>query len=206
MSTKTNDPNGIYLKRLSNFIDIVYALIFFHLIVTYLPKIESMEWASKPYGLWSLLVENKSEILRIIIGAGLALMYWNQNNGLFKNLVRTNGTHVAFSLIQLFLVCLYVYFAIADPGLVTKSSPALQAGCLAIAGFLGVANWRYAVKAGLTREDLGYDEAKAITKSNLMEPLTAVVNVGLAFVGPMVWTIAWFVLPAVFTWLLNKRS
>lgn len=206
MSAKTNDPSGIYLKRLSNFIDIVYALIFFHLIVTYLPKIESMEWASKPYGLWSLLVENKSEILRIIIGAGLALMYWNQNNALFKNLVRTNGTHVAFSLIQLFLVCLYVYFAIADPGLVTKSSPALQAGCLAIAGFLGVANWRYAVKAGLTREDLENDEAKAITKSNLMEPLTAVVNVGLAFVGPMVWTIAWFVLPAVFTWLLNKRS
>ena len=77
---------------------------------------------------------------------------------------------------------------------------------MAIAGFLGVANWRYAVKAGLTREDLENDEAKAITKSNLMEPLTAVVNVGLAFVGPMVWTIAWFVLPAVFTWLLNKRS
>lgn len=199
-------PDQISLRRLSNFIDIVYALIFFHLIVTYLPKIENMAWADKPYGLLSLLIENNSEILRIIIGAGLALMYWNQNNSFFKHLNKTNGPHMALSLIQVFLVCLFVYFAIADPGLVTKSSPAMQAGCLAIAGFMGIYNWRYAFKKGLTRDDLTKEEAADITKSNLMEPLTAVVNTGLAFVSPLVWTLAWFLLPVLFSWILKKRK
>jgi hypothetical protein len=199
-------PDSIYLNRLRRFIDIVYALIFFHLITKYLPVIEEMEWTHKPYGLLSHMIDNKEELLRLFIGAGLALMYWNQNNGLFKNLIKTNGTHLALSVIQLFLVCLYVYFAIADPGLVTQSSPALQAGSLALAGFISVWGWIYASKNNMINESLNEDDINQITRSNFMEPATAVVNIGLAFVGPMVWTLAWFVLPPLFTWILNKRK
>ncbi|WP_298533259.1 hypothetical protein [uncultured Algibacter sp.] len=199
-------PDSIYLNRLRRFIDIVYALIFFHLVNNYLPLIEDMEWSHKPYGLLSHMIDSKDELLRIFIGAGLTLMYWNQNNGLFKNLIKTNGAHVAMSLIQLFLVCLYVFFAIADPGLVTKSSPALQAGSLALAGFLSVWSWVYASKNNMINASLSEDDINQITRSNFMEPATAVVNIGLAFVGPMVWTLAWFVLPPFFMWILKKRK
>lgn len=206
MNIEKTPPDTIYLNRLSRFIDVVYALLFFHLIINYLPAFEDMQWTQKPYGLLSHLIDNKGELLRILIGAGLALMYWNQNNSLFKNLVRTNGTHAALSLVQLFFVCLFVYFAIADPGLESQSSPALQAFCLAIAGFLGIGAWLYASRHQLVRSSLSKVETSAITQDNLMEPLTAVVNVGLAFIGPLVWTLAWFVLPPIFVWILKKRK
>jgi hypothetical protein len=99
-----------------------------------------------------------------------------------------------------------VYFAIADPALESQSSPALQAGCLAIAGFLGVFSWTYAAKQNMIHESLKKEEINGITRGNLMEPSVAVVNIGLAFVGPLVWTLAWFVLPPVFLWILKKRK
>ena len=206
MSTLINNPDTIYLRRLSRFIDVVYAVIFFHILSQYLPHFEQMTWTEKPYGLLSHLWDGRIELLRIIIGAGLALLYWNQNNGIFKHLVRTNYTHAALSLVQLFFVVLFVYFAIADPNLESKSSPALQAGSLAIAGFMSIGLWNYAAKKGLIRDGMSEEEIKQVTKSNLMEPLTAVVNVGLAFVGPLIWTLAWFLLPLLFIWLLKKRK
>ena len=206
MNTSTSVPDSIYLQRLRHFIDIVYAVIFFHLMSEHLPHFEDMTWTEKPYGLLSHLWDGRTELLRIVIGAGLALLYWNQNNGIFKHLVKTNYTHAALSLVQLFFVILFVYFAIADPNLETKSSPALQAGSLAIAGFMSIGLWKYAAKKGLIREGMTEEDIKQVTKNNLMEPLTAVFNVGLAFVGSLVWTLAWFLLPPVFLWILKKRK
>ena len=124
---ETNTPDGIYLQRLRRFIDIIYALLFFHILIEYLPEFEEFEWMDKPYGLLSHLADQHMELLRVFIGGGLTLLYWNQNNGLFKHLVRTNATHALLSLVQLFVMVLFVYFAIADPDLESKSSPALQA-------------------------------------------------------------------------------
>ena len=206
MKQEPIDVDSVYLQRLSRFIDVVYAVIFFHILSTYLPNFEDMSWTQEPYGLLSHLADNSMELLRIFIGGGLALLYWNQNIGIFKHLVRTNYTHAALSLVQLFFVVLFVYFAIADPNLESKSSPALQAACLAIAGFMSIGLWRYAAKNDLIREGMSNEDIQQVTTSNLMEPMTAVVNVGLAFVGPMVWTIAWFALPPVFSWILRKKE
>ena len=204
MNSQILSPEAIHLNRLSRFIDVVYALIFYSIMSQYLPHFEDMSWTEKPYGLLSHLWDERTG--RIVIGVGLSLLYWNQNNGIFKYMVRTNSTHAALSLVQLFFVVLFVYFAIADPGLITKSSPALQAASLAIAGFMSIGLWKYAVKNGLVQEGMSEEDINQVTKSNLMEPLTAVFNVGLAFIGPMVWTLAWFVLPVIFTWILKKRN
>lgn len=206
MNLEQVSPDSIYLNRLSRFIDVVYALLFFFMITHYMPIIEDMEWSHKPLGLLSHLIDNAGEMLRIFIGGGLALMYWNQNNSLFKHLTKTNGVHAALSLIQLFLVCLFIYFAIADPALESQSSPALQAASLALAGFTSVGSWVYASKHNLMRESIDEDEVQTITRSNLMEPSVAVVNIGLAFVGPMVWTLAWFVLPVLFNFIIKMRN
>ncbi len=208
-STDSNLPHNaladeVHLRRLSMFIDVVYALIFYHMFNTYLPLIEDMTWTTKPYGLLSLLAEKNIELLRIVIGTGLALIYWHNNNKFFKRLVRTNGTHVTFSLIQLVLIILYVYFAIADPELVSISSPALQAASLALAGFLGIISWRYAIKNGLVRPEISEIELDNTVKDNFLEPLTATVCVGLAFVGPTVWTLGWFVIPLIISFILKK--
>lgn len=207
ISNSKSLPDEILLRRLTTFIDVVYAMIFFSMLTTYLPQVEDMSWTSKPYGLLSLLAENGNELLRIFIGAGLALLYWNQNNNLFKNLVRTNGIHSILSLVQLTLVCLFVYFAIADPALEGgPSSPALQAGSLALAGFVGIASWRYARRKNMVRQEISRNEGDAITRGSLMEPLTATVNIGLAFIGPLIWTIAWFILPGIISMLLKAKT
>ena len=39
-----------------------------------------------------------------------------------------------------------------------------------------------------------------------MEPLTAVVTIGLALVVPMVWTVAWFILPPRIVWVLKRGN
>ncbi|MBT8296957.1 MAG: hypothetical protein KJO52_01370 [Maribacter sp.] len=197
-------PGTIYLNRLSRFIDVVYALIFFHIMSQYLPHFEDMSWTERPYGLLSHVWHERTG--RIIIGVGPSLLYWNQNNSIFKHLKSTNSIHAAFSLVQLFFVIVFVYFAIADPGLVTISSPALQAASLAIAGFISIALWKYAVKKGLIVDGMSEEDIKQVTRSNLMEPCAATINIGLAFIGPLVWTLAWFVLPVIFTWILKKRS
>mgnify|MGYP001548675967 CR=1 FL=1 len=198
-------PDGIYLQRLSRFIDVVYALIFFAILSEYLPHFEDFKWMDKPYGLWSHLLDNYMELLRIFIGAGLTLLYWNQNNGLFKHLVRTNATHALLSLVQVFVMILFVYFAIADPNLESKSSPALQAACLAIAGFMSIGLWKYDSKRALIRNVMTQEEIDLVTRNNMMEPLTAVFNVGFAFISPMVLTLAWFLLTTVFLWILKRR-
>ena len=102
MSTLTNEPDSFYLRRLSRFIDVVYAVIFFHIMSQYLPHFEEGTWMGKPYGLLSHFYDSRMELLRVIIGSGLALLYWNQSVGIFKHLVRTNYTHAALSLLQLF--------------------------------------------------------------------------------------------------------
>jgi hypothetical protein len=50
MNTSTITPDTIYLSRLSRFIDVVYAVIFFHIVSQYLPHFEDMTWTEKPYG------------------------------------------------------------------------------------------------------------------------------------------------------------
>jgi hypothetical protein len=52
---------------------------------------------------------------------------------------------------------------------------------------------------------MSQEEIDEVTRGNLMEPLTAVFNVGIAFIGPLAWTLAWFLLPPLFIWILKKR-
>ena len=197
------EPGRVHLRRLSRFIDVVYALLFFHILSTYLPHFEGMGWMDKPYGLLSHLYDGRNEMLRIFIGAGLTVLYWNQNTKLFRNLARTNFTHGLLSIVQLLFVVLFVYFAIADPDLQSKSSPALQAASLAIAGFIGILALRYAYKKQLMHENMTETDLQGEVRANLMEPMTATINTGLAFVGPLIWTIGWFVLPVVISRILK---
>ncbi len=196
-------PDQEYLRRLKVFIDVFYAIIFFEML-KYLPPPENMEWTKLPYGLLSLLIDHRIELLRIFIGAGLALIMWNQNNNLFKSLVKTNGFHAMLSLLQIVFVSLFIYFAIADPALVGgPSSPALQSASLAIAGFIGIWAWLYAKKHRFVDENLTEDDLHKVTKQNLKEPLTATLNISLSFIGPMVWTIGWFIFPILVIWALK---
>jgi len=182
------------LRRLETFLDVAYAVLFVDFIM-YLPHTEDMAWTDLPYGLLSLLIDNSLDLLRLIIAVGLTLISWNLTHKLLGPLERTDPKHTLLALLQLIFICLFLFFAIADPELASLSSPVGQCLSLAISGFIGIAGWSYARKNGLTRADLSETEKDEVLRSAIVEPVTALLNTGFAFVGPGAWTAGWFVIP-----------
>ncbi len=182
------------LRRLETFLDVAYAVLFVQFI-QYLPHTEDMAWEALPYGLLSLLVENRVELLRLIISVGLTLISWNQTHKLLGPLTRTNTRHTVLALLQLIFVCIFLFFAIADPMLESLSSPVGQCISLAIAWYIGLGSFAYARKKGFIDPDLSDEKIVEVMRGASIEPTTALLNTGLAFVGPGAWTIGWFLIP-----------
>ncbi len=197
MSEDSNDlPGSKQLRRLETFLDVAYAMLFVDFI-QYLPRTEDLAWTDLPFGLMSLLVDNSVDLLRLLIAVGLTLFSWNLTHKLLGPLVRTDGKHTLFVLLQLIFVCLFLFFAIADPGLVSVSSPVGQSLSLAVSGFTGIAGWSYARKKGFTRPDLSETDTDEVGRNAMTEPVTALINTGFAFVGPGAWTAGWLVIPII---------
>jgi uncharacterized membrane protein len=197
------------LRRLETFLDVAYAMLFVHFIM-YLPHTEDMAWTDLPFGLLSLLAENSVDLMRLVIAVGLTLISWNLTHKLLGPLERTDARHALLALLQLIFVCLFLFFAIADPTLVSVSSPVGQSLCLAMSGFIGLAGWSYARRKGFTRADLSETDKDDVRKNAIIEPVTALLNTGLGFVGPGVWTAGWFVIPMVLIgtrhWVERRRQ
>jgi uncharacterized membrane protein len=194
------------LRRLEVFLDVVYALLFVQMLL-YLPQAEDMAWVSKRWGLLQPLIDRPVDLLRILLGLGLILVYWNLSNKLLGPLARTNALHAVLSLLQLVFVCFFIYFAISDPKLAGgASSPALQSVCLALAGFVGVGGWVYARRRGLVDETVDDAERARVLHSSLLEPITAVINTPIAFIGPLTWTIGWLTIPFVVRWITKRLT
>ena len=195
-----------YLRRLETFLDVVYGLLFFQMLL-YLPRAEDMKWVGQPLGLLQVLIDHSHELLRIVVGLGLTLIYWNLNNRLFGPLGRTDARHSVFSLLQMVFVCFFIYFAISDPFLQGgPSSPALQSVSLSIAGFIAALGWRYARTHNLVAERYRKEERDKMTRNSFIEPVTALLNTPVAWLGPIAWTIGWFTIPFLVTFLVRKRK
>jgi len=195
-----------HLRRLAVFLDVVYAMLFVQML-QYLPQAEDMSWTDQPLGLLQRLIDNRTDLLRIVIGCGLTLIYWNLSNRLLGSLVRTDSKHALLVLLQMVFVCLFLYFAISDPTLAGgPSSPALQSASLAIAGFMGLWGWSYARKHGLVDGCLTTEDKDELARRGLIEPSTALLNTPVAFVGPWSWSAGWLVIPFLVVWVLKKRS
>ena len=209
MSENSNDvPGSKQLRRLETFLDVAYAMLFVDFIM-YLPRTEDMAWIDLPFGLMSLLVENSVDLLRLVIAVGLTLISWNLTHKLLGPLERTDGKHTLLVLLQLIFVCLFLFFAIADPALESVSSPVGQSLSLAVSGFIGIAGWSYARKKGLARPDLSETDRDEVATNAMTEPATALINTGFAFVGPGAWTAGWLLIPIILIaarrWLGRRR-
>jgi uncharacterized membrane protein len=208
MTDYPNDAIGHrHLQRLETFLDVTYAVLFVNFIM-YLPHTEDMAWTDLPFGLLSLLIENPVDLMRLAIAVGLTLISWNLTHKLLGPLERTDARHALLVLLQLIFVCLFLFFAIADPALVSISSPVSQSLCLAVSGFIGLAGWSYARKKGFTRANLSETDKDEVRKNAIIEPVTALLNTGLGFIGPGVWTAGWFVIPMVLIgmrWWVERR-
>ncbi len=185
------------LQRLETFLDAAYAMVVINFFLDYLPPAEDMAWIELPYGLLSLLLQDPQNLLRLFIGLGLTIISWNLTHKLLGALEQSNLVHTLLCVLQFIFVCLFLWFAISDPEIITASSRVGQSLCLAISGFIGVAGWFYARNKGYAKADLTEDQKDSVEKNIFTEPVTALLNTGPGFVGPITWTLGWVLIPLV---------
>jgi hypothetical protein len=130
---------------------------------------------------------------------------WLLNNKRLNRLHRTDGAHTLINLVQMAFVCLFIYFAIADPMLAGgSSSRALQCASLALAGVTGQWAWAHARRYGLVDAEAPGKQLDEIGRISRTETVTAVLNMPLAWIGTITWTLGWFLIPLVITQILPR--
>jgi uncharacterized membrane protein len=192
------------LRRLEILMDVVYALVIWRLFMI-MPRPEKIgEWRS----LYSFLSSNAE--LYVIAGLGLVIViiYWIQNNALFGYLDRTDGCHTVISIVQLFFLLLFLYsirLGLDFPG--ESHSRALESVAVALVGIASIAGWRYAMKnRRLLSPEVTTQRADQISDQNLAEPIAAGITLPCAFLGPIIWELAWLSYIPVSYWLRRRRQ
>ena len=189
------------LFRLSVIIDVLYALMIYKLF-TLMPNPEIDNFGREE--LYKVLTESYLNYTVIIIGLVLIILYWGISNLQFGNLNRTDSTHSALSILQVFSLMLYIYFVRLDAefgGEVILMQ--LQSSFLALAGFLSLGSWHYAVKKNLISEAPSNVEKETLYLKFLPEPIVSLLTFPLAWFGPLEWTLGWLLLIPV-GWVLKK--
>lgn len=191
------------LRSLGVFLDVVFGIMFVR-IVEFLPSFQDGHWVRLPHGILSLLASQPANLTRVILGLVIIAYYWNRKNTALSLLARSDGLFAALSIAALAFLCLFMYALTADPMYVGGAPTLLlQSGSLVITSLLGLFALRHAIHANLTRPELRQD-AGQIARIDLSNPLTAIIATALSWSGLAIWTLSWFVLMPLFSWLLAK--
>jgi uncharacterized membrane protein len=182
------------LRRLETLIDTVFAIVIVVIVID-LPAPEE----SIAFDLASFIAFQVNSLLIAMLGIIVVLVYWFQSNLLLGNLDRTNGAHAALSLLQIFLVL--VYLLSVSLGISVGNEPlilAVQSIAAALVGFAAAGAWWYAsYKRRLLTPDISDDEVAALRLRVLAEPLTALLTLALVYVSAMAWELGWFAYPLI---------
>jgi succinate dehydrogenase hydrophobic anchor subunit len=173
-------------------INVTYALMVFQIFLI-LPRPDDPEL--KYHTLGQIYSENIMQVLVIVVGLILVIMYWIQFNRQLGNLVRSSAMHASLSIVQMFFLMLYLYFVRFDmefDGM--KLALQMESIFLALTGFTGAFNWHFARRHGLTSENITDDEELSIFYSLLPEPLASLFTLPFAAFGPGIWTISFLVI------------
>jgi magnesium-transporting ATPase (P-type) len=185
-------------------INVLYALLIFQVFLI-LPRPDDPDL--KYHTLGQIYSENLNQLLVIVVGLILIIMYWIQFNRQLGNLVRSSPMHASLSIVQMVCLMLYLYFVRFDmefDGL--KLALQMESIFLALAGFIGAFNWRYARKNKLTSDQIDHDEEISIFYSLLPEPLASLFTLPFASFGPGIWTISFLVIiPISYVLKLMRR-
>ncbi len=126
---------GRELGRLESLIDTVFALVIVVMVLD-LPDADE----SVVFDLGSFVNFRVESLVLAMLGVIVVLIYWFQSNLLLGNLKRTDGKHAAISLLQIFLVL--VYLLTVSLGIDVGNEPvvlAAQSVAAALVGFAAAA-------------------------------------------------------------------
>jgi uncharacterized membrane protein len=194
---------SLQLQRLARMVDVVYAIIIWRAF-TLLPRptAEQLSWEH----IGAFLSANIGGFLLIIIGIVVTIIYWIQNNVLFGNLQSTDSRHTILSILQLFFLLIFLVSLRLGIDLgASTGTRALESIAAALVGIAGGWGWLYAIKNHrLLLPEVTEQYAYRLRDRILAEPITAIITIPLAFVGPIIWEISWLSYPLV-VWLVRRR-
>ena len=201
MNDQTNERRWKrQLVRLGNLMDVVFALAIWRLFLL-LPRPSENETRT----IWELFVDSPQQILTVVVGMAIVIIYWLQNNLLFAHLDRTDNRHTVLSILQIFCLLLFLYAIYIGTNYEAASDLRLFESLTALlVGVPSYLAWRHAkYKGGLLSPSLSKAEADAISVRILAEPITAALTMPFAFF-PLLWEFAWMSFPIVKR-LLKRR-
>jgi uncharacterized membrane protein len=209
MQTKAEDKakhkrEFIQLQRLTRIIDVVYAIVIWRIFVLLpSPTAEQLTWAH----IGAFLGANIGVFLMVIIAIAVTIIYWLQHNLLFGNLQSTDTRHSILSILQVFF--LLVFLVSMREGIELGPSTgtrALESFSAALVGIAGGWSWAYAMKNHrLLLPEVTGPYAYGLRDRILAEPITAIITIPCAFVGPFLWELSWLSYPLVVSLLRRRR-
>jgi uncharacterized membrane protein len=202
--TQTASEKNLKLIRLERVMDVVYALVIWRLFMI-LPRPEKGEGDTN--SVLELLANNWDTFIIVLLALVIVIVFWLQNNSLFACLKATDRIHTAITIFQLFFLLFFLYSigagirlgAAADSRLLESFAALL----LAVSAYLG---WFYAYRKGdLVSDDVPVEKSEALLKRNLAEPITALLTMPFAFMGPIAWELSWFLYPVI-RWAFSRMT
>lgn len=148
--------------------------------------------------LW-MLTDQWPRFVIPVIAMLIVVIYWIQNNAMLSKLTGTDAVHTGIVVFQLFFLLFFLYTigvgirveAAAD----TRVFESLGAALVGVAAYLG---WWYAWRRGkFVVPEMSSEEALSVAKRSMAEPLTAVLTIPFAFIGPWAWELSWLLYPAI---------
>jgi uncharacterized membrane protein len=194
---------SLQLQRLARMVDVVYAIIIWRAF-TLLPRptAEQLSWEH----IGAFLSANIGAFLLVFIGIIVTIIYWIQNNLLFGNLQSTDSRHTILSILQLFFLLVFLVSLRLGIDLgASTGTRALESIAAVLVGIAGGWGWVYAIKNHrLLLPEVTEQYARRLRDRILAEPITAIITIPFAFVGPILWEISWLSYPLV-VWLVRRR-
>ena len=194
---------SLQLQRLARMIDVVYALIIWRFfMILPRPTAEQLSWDH----IGAFLMDNIGGFLTVLIGIIVTIIYWIQNNVLFGNLQSTDSRHSILSILQLFFLLIFLLSIRLGIELgASTGTRALESIAAALVGISGGWGWYYAIKNHrLLLPEVTEPYAYQLRDRILAEPITAIITIPFAFVGPILWEVSWLTYPLV-VWVVRGR-
>ena len=193
----------LQLVRLERLVDVVFAIIVWRAI-TFLPTPTDKQFSWEQIG--PFLSANLGDLIVVLIGILVVIVFWLQHNLLFDNLQATDNLHTIFSILQLFFLLIFIKFLRVgvelEPSNLTRTFESITAAMVGVASSWG---WWYAIKnRRLLSPEVTDQYALQLRDRILAEPLTAFITLPFAFVNPILWEISWCSYPLV-VWLVRRR-
>jgi uncharacterized membrane protein len=193
----------LQLIRLERMVDVVFAIIIWR-VITFFPTPTDKQFSWEQIG--PFLSANIGDLVLVLIGILVVIIFWLQNNLLFGNLQATDNRHAIISILQLFFLLIFIKTlrmgVELEPSNITRSLESLTA---AMVGGISSLGWWYATKnRRLLSPEVTDQYALQLRDRILAEPLTALITLPFAFVNPSLWEISWWSYPLV-VWLVKRR-